>query len=62
MVKRVSVVDLLSDDTVVEVIRRDKLGNVVKKIMTHGDFKTMEKQNGCHYQEFQIGFSQFNLK
>ncbi len=51
--------DLLPESTIVEVIRRDKDGNVVMKIMSHGEFKKMDKQKGFHYQEFQKGFSQF---
>lgn len=54
--------DLLPPGTIVEVIRRDAEGNVVMKEMTHGDFKKMEKQKGFRYQEFQKGFSQFNVK
>jgi len=54
--------DLIPNNTIMEVIRRDKKGNVVMKVMTHGEFKSMEKQKGFHYQEFQRFFSQFHLK
>lgn len=60
--KKKYVPDLLPAGTIVEVIRRDAKGNVVKKEMTHGEFKRMEKQKGFHYQEFQKGFSAFKIE
>jgi len=32
------------------------------KLMSHGDFKNMVRQKGFRYQEYQKGFSQFNIK
>ena len=54
--------DFLPTNTIVEVVKYKLLtGEFVGiKVMTHGEFKLMEKQKGFRYQEFQKGYSQFN--
>ena len=56
--------DLLPASTIVEVVKyKQKTGEYVgMKLMSHGDFKKMEKQKGFRYQEFQKGFSQYKLE
>jgi len=47
-----------------DVVKFDsKTGEFVGlKLMTHGDFKKMERQKGFRYQEYMKGFSQFKLE
>ena len=61
MAKPTFVVDLLPNATIVEVCKFNKANGefVGMKLMSHGDFKAMEKQKGFRYQEFQKGYSQF---
>lgn len=56
--------DLIPANTIMEVVKyNQKTGEFVgMKLMSHGDFKSMVKQKGFRYQEFQKGASQFNLK
>ena len=56
--------DLIPPTTIMEVVKykRDTGEYVGLKLMNHGDFKSMEKQKGFRYQEFQKGFAQFHLK
>lgn len=54
--------DLISPSAIMEVVKfNSKTGEFVGlKLMTHGDFKKMERQKGFRYQEYMKGFSQFN--
>lgn len=54
--------DLLHTSVQVEVIRTDKLGKNVKKIMSYGEWKAMKKQAGFVYRAFQLKFSQYKLE
>lgn len=56
--------DLLPPGTIVEVAKFDReTGEFIGlKVMSHGDFKKMEKQKGYRYQEYQKGFSKYHLK
>lgn len=56
--------DLLPPGTMVEVVKfNSKTGEFVGlKLMSHGDFKKMERQKGYRYQEYQKGFSSFKNK
>ena len=56
--------DLIPPTTIMEVVKfNSKTGEFVgMKVMSHGEFKSMVKQKGFRYQEFQSGFSQFNIK
>lgn len=54
--------DMLPAATMVEVIRTDKNGESVKKVMKYGEWRVLVKQPGFVYRAYQIGFSQFNLK
>jgi len=53
--------DLLPPETLVEVAKFDRITGefIGLKVMSHGDFKKMEKQKGFRYQEFQQNFSSF---
>lgn len=53
--------DLIPASTIMEVVkyRLDTGEYVGMKLMSHGDFKNMEKQAGFRYQEFQKGYSQY---
>ena len=63
MAKPTFTIDLLPNDTIVEVCKFEN--NTRKfiglKVMTHGEFKNMEKQKGFFYQEYQKGYSQYKL-
>lgn len=54
--------DLISPSAIMDVVKfNSKTGEFVGlKLMSHGDFKKMDRQKGFRYQEFQKGFSQFN--
>ena len=54
--------DLIPASAIMEVVKyNQKTGEFVgMKVMTHNEFKNMDKQKGFRYQEFQKGFSQFN--
>ena len=60
MTKKVISSDLLSDNTVIEVLAIDKLGKVVKKKMTFSEWKSIKRKKGFIYKAYQLGFSQFN--
>jgi len=62
--KKKYIPDLLPSGTIVEVVKYNRrTGDFVgMKLMSHGDFKNMEKQKGFRYQEYQKGFSQYHLK
>ena len=60
MSKKVISSDLLSDNTVIEVLAIDKLGKVVKKKMTFSEWKFIKRKMGFVYKAYQLGFSQFN--
>ena len=60
MAKKVISSDLLSDNTVIEVLAIDKLGKVVKKKMTFSEWKFIKRKKGFIYKAYQLGFSQFN--
>lgn len=60
MSKKVISSDLLSDNTVIEVLAIDKLGKVVKKKMTFSEWKSIKRKKGFIYKAYQLGFSQFN--
>jgi len=53
--------DLIPANAIMEVVKfkRDTGEYVGMKLLSHGDFKNMEKQKGFRYQEFQKGFSMF---
>lgn len=52
--------DLLADTTTVEVVKLDKNGEFVgMKLMSFGQWKSMEKQSGYIYRAYQKGFSKF---
>ena len=59
--KKKYIPDLLPPGTIVEVVKYDIKTNefVGMKLMSHSDFKSMPKQKGYRYQEFQKGFSQY---
>ena len=63
MAKPTFTIDLLPNDTIVDVCEFDSYTRkfIGLKIMTHGEFKNMEKQKGFFYQEYQKGYSQFKL-
>jgi hypothetical protein len=56
--------DFISNSTIMEVVKyKSKNAEFVgMKLMSHGDFKSMEKQKGFRYQEFMKGFSQYHIK
>jgi hypothetical protein len=56
--------DLIPASAIMDVVKYDiKTGGYVgMKTMSHGDFKSMEKQKGFRYQEFQKGYAQYHLK
>lgn len=56
--------DLIPPTTMMEVVKfNSRTGEFIGlKLMSHGDFKNMVKQKGFRYQEYQKGFSQFNIK
>jgi len=56
--------DLIPASHIMEVVKyNQKTGEYIgTKIMSHGDFKNMEKQKGFRYQEFQKNFSQYKDK
>lgn len=64
MAKPTFTTDLIPNNTIMEVCKFEKkTGKFVgMKIMSHGDFKNMEKQLGFRYQEFQKRYSQFKIK
>lgn len=51
--------DILPHETIIEVIRTNKSGEVVKKQMTYGEWKNLKKQVGYTYTAYQLKFSQF---
>jgi len=55
------ITDFIQPDSIMEVVKyRIRSGEFVgMRIMTHSNFKNMEKQKGFRYQEFQKGFSQY---
>ena len=56
--------DLIPPTTIMEVVKfNSRTGEFIGlKLISHGDFKSMVKQKGFRYQEYQKGFSQFNIK
>lgn len=64
MAKPTFTTDLIPNSVIMEVCKfKKKSGTFVgMKLMSHGDFKSMEKQKAFRYQEFEKGFSQFHLK
>lgn len=56
--------DLIPNSQVMDVVKYNKKTGEYAglKLMSHGDFKKMERQKGYRYQEFQKGFSEFNIK
>jgi hypothetical protein len=56
--------DLIPPTTMMDVVKfNSRTGEFVGlKLMSHGDFKKMDRQKGFRYQEFQKGFSQFKKK
>jgi hypothetical protein len=56
--------DLIPPTTMMDVVKfNSRTGEFVGlKLMSHGDFKKMDRQKGVRYQEFQKGFSQFKKK
>lgn len=62
MAKQKYIPDLLPPGTIVEVAKFDRITGefIGLKVMSHGDFKKMEKQKGYRYQEYQKGLSSFN--
>lgn len=56
--------DLIPASVMMEVVKyKARSGEFVgMKVMNHGDFKSMVKQKGFRYQEFQKGVSQYHLK
>lgn len=61
MAKPTFTTDLIPNNEIMEVCKfEQKSGKFVGiKLMPHGDFKSMEKQKGFRYQEYQKGYSQF---
>ena len=59
--KKKYIPDLLPSGTIVEVAKFDRVtGEFIElKVMSHGDFKSMVKQKGFRYQEYQKGLSSF---
>jgi len=53
--------DLIPASHIMEVVKfkKDSGQYVGMKLMSHNDFKSMEKQSGYRYQEYQKGFSQY---
>jgi len=53
--------DLIPPGTMMDVVKyKSRSGEFVgMKVMSHGDFKKLEKQRGYRYQEFQLGFSKY---
>lgn len=51
----------LDDSVVIEVVRTKNGSEPVKKEMTLGEWRRLEKQPGYEYSAFQKGYSQFNL-
>lgn len=53
--------DLIPNTAMMDVVKyKMRTGEFVgMKVMSHGDFKKMEKQKGFRYQEFQLGFSKY---
>jgi len=64
MAKPTFTADLIPNSVIIEVCKfEQKSGKFVgMKLMSHGDFKAMEKQIGFRYQEYQKGYSQFKIK
>jgi len=56
--------DLISPSAIMEVVKfNSKTGEFIGlKLMSHGEFKSMVKQRGFRYQEYQKGYSQYNKK
>ena len=56
--------DLIPASAIMEVVKYNKMTGefVGMKLMNHGDFKSMVRQKGFRYQEFQKGVSQYHLK
>jgi hypothetical protein len=56
--------DLIPPTTMMDVVKfNSKTGEFVGlKLMSHGDFKKMDRQKGFRYQEFQKGFSSYKNK
>lgn len=63
MAKPIFTHNLIPDSTIMEVVKYSKKTGlyVGMKLMKHGDFKTMQWQDGFRYQEFQKNYSQFHL-
>jgi len=61
--KKKYIPDLIPANTIMEVVKyNQKTGEFVgMKLMSHGDFKSMIKQKGFRYQEFQKNISQYKL-
>jgi hypothetical protein len=53
--------DLIPPTTMMDVVKyKMRTGEFVgMKVMSHGEFKSMEKQPSFRYQEFQKGFSKY---
>ena len=51
--------DVLPHETIIEVIRTNSYGEVIKKEMTFGAWKNLKKQSGYTYIAYQLKFSQF---
>lgn len=64
MAKQKYTPDFIPAGTIMEVVKYNRrTGEFVgTKKMSHGDFKSMEKQKDSRYQEFAVGFSQYHLK
>lgn len=56
--------DLIPPTTMMDVVKfNSRTGEFVGlKLMSHGDFKKMDRQKGFRYQEFQRGFSSYKNK
>ena len=61
MAKPTFTTDLIPNSVIMEVCKfEQKSGKFVgMKLMSLGDFKSMEKQKGFRYQEYQKGYSMF---
>ena len=53
--------DLLGLHVIIEVIRTDAKGQNVKKEMTYGEWKIMDKQADFTYRAYQKEVSQYKL-
>jgi len=55
--------DLIPNTAMMDVVKyKIRTGEFVgMKVISHGDFKKMEKQKRFRYQEFQLGFSKYKI-